>query len=114
MEIRYHLFDAGEATWHAHDHVELIAVVNAHVRISRPNKYCINTTVAPFQIVKVTVYSVFFCHRIMEVAILHHHLRLNKTALFPLQDRIAVAPIIEYQPSTNRALEAPVLDVFEP
>ena len=38
VKILYHLFDTSYASRHRTDYVELIAVVDTHVRIRRPNQ----------------------------------------------------------------------------
>ena len=85
VEIRHHLPDARQAARQRAHHVVLIAGIDADVAINRPHQHAVDAAIAPFQIIQVTIHSVFTGHWIVEIAVLHHHLRLNETALRPLE-----------------------------
>ena len=85
MEVRNHLLHAGDAARHAANQVVLIAIVDSHVWICRPDQDGIDSAVPLFEIVEVTIDGVLAGDRIVEVAILNHHLRLHETGLRPLQ-----------------------------
>ena len=85
VKIRHHLFDPRDAAGHIAEAIELVAVVDADVRVYRPDEHSVDPAVALLQIVKVSIHGVSSRHRIVEVAVLHHHLRLDETALRPLQ-----------------------------
>ena len=91
MEVGNHLTHAGDTARHAANHVMLVAVVYAHVGISRPDKYRIYAAVALLQIIEVVVNGVLACDGVIEKAVLHHHLRLHEAGLRPRQIRYFVA-----------------------
>ena len=94
VEIRHHGFDALNPARHGSRHVVLIAVVDAHIGIGGPNQNRIDTAIALLQIIEIAVHRVFVRHRIVEIAVLHHHLRLDEARLRPGQRRIAIARIV--------------------
>ena len=85
VKIRNHLPHAGNSSRHAANHVVLIAVVDSHVRISRPDQHRIDSSVALFQIVEIAIDGVAVGDGIIEIAVLHHHLGLEETGLCPLE-----------------------------
>ena len=78
VKIRHHLAHAGDAARHGADHVQLIAVVDAQIGIGGPDEHRIDAAIALLEIVQIAVHRVFAARRIVEVAILHHHLRLDE------------------------------------
>src|ERR1039458_3853224 len=112
MEVCDHLFHAGDPSRHGTDHIELVSVVDAHVRIRRPNQYRVNSSVARMQIVEIAIDRVLPGNRIIEITILNHHLRLNEAALSPLKGRNLVASaFLSVSDSSSRP---PVCDVVQP
>ncbi len=65
--------------------VELVAVVDADVRVDGPEQDAVDAAVALLQVVEVAVHGVAARDGIVEVAVLHHHLRLDEAALRPLE-----------------------------
>ncbi len=84
MEVGDHLPHACHTSRHAADQVMLIAIVDAHVRISGPDQNRVDATVALVQIIEIAVHRVLVRHWIVKITVLHHHLRLKKTGLCPL------------------------------
>src|SRR5207248_6379480 len=87
MKIRHHLPDTGQSSWQGVHHVVLVAPVDADIAIHRPNQHAVDSAVTLFHIIEVTVYRVFARNRIVEIAVLDHHLRLDETTLGPLEFR---------------------------
>ena len=87
MEIRDHLAHAFDAAGHGLDHLELIAVVDAHVGIGGPDQHGIDAAIALFEIVEIAVDRVVAGDGVVEIAVLHHHLRLDEAGLGPLERR---------------------------
>ncbi len=85
MKVGDHLFHAFDAAGHGAHHVVLIAVVDAHVRIGRPDENRIDAAVSLLEVVEIAIDRVLAGDRIVEVAVVHHHLRLNEAGLGPLQ-----------------------------
>ena len=112
MEVRDHLAYPRHAARHGPNQVVLIAVVDAHVRIRRPDQHCIDSAVALFKIVEITVDRVSVRDRIVKIAVFHHHLRLEKARLGPLERGQVVARAIVAD--SNPAFVAPVADVGQP
>jgi len=59
----------------------LIAVVDSDIRIGVPDENAIDAAITFLKIVQVAIYRVFSSHRIIEIAIFHHHLRLEEAGL---------------------------------
>ena len=112
MEVGDHPADAFDAAGHGLHHLELVAVIDAHVGIGGPDQYRVDAAVALFEVVEITVHSVAAGDRIVEVAVVDHHLRLHEAGLGPLEGGQRVARGIVGD--ANAALRAPVLDVAEP
>ena len=112
MEVGDHLANAFNAAGHGLDHLELVAVVDAHVRIGGPDEHGIDAAVAFFEIVEIAVDGVAAGDGVVEVAILDHHLRLHEAGLGPAEGGQLVARGVEG--GADAALGAPVLDVAEP
>ena len=85
VKIVDHLLQAGDAAGHVARQIVLVAIVDADVRIDGPDQHAVDAAVALFQIVEIAVDRVLAGDRIVEVAILDHHLRLHEVALRPLQ-----------------------------
>ncbi len=112
MKIVDHGPDAGNASGQVPDEIVLAAGIDADVRIDGPDQDAVDTPVAAVKIVKVTVDRIAARGRIVEIAILHHHLRLNKIRLGPLQFGTRVLRSVIAHP--DEALVAPVHDVRQP
>ena len=66
MEVGNHLRTPATPPGMAADQVVLIAIVDAHIRISRPDQDGIDAAVALFEIVEVSVHRVLARDRIVE------------------------------------------------
>src|SRR6266852_2182752 len=112
VEIRNHLSHARNASRHRTDHVVRVAVVYAHVRVRGPDEDSVDSAVSFFQIVQITTDRVAVSDRIVEIAVLHHHLRLEKAGLRPLELRSAVArPVVA---DADLAFITPVANICQP
>ena len=78
MKVANHLPHSGHSARHAADQIVLVAVIDAHVRIGRPDQHRVDSAVALFQIIEIAIDGVLARDRIVEVAVLNHHLRLNE------------------------------------
>ena len=78
MKISNHLPHAFHAAGHRAHHILLVPVVDSHVWIGGPDEHGVDAAVALFQVVEITVNGVFSGDWIVEVAVMHHHLRLNE------------------------------------
>jgi hypothetical protein len=78
MKIRDHLSNALYPIWHRAHHIMLVLVVDTHVWIGSPDEDSIDSPVAFFKIVKISVDGVLSGSSIVKVEVMHHHLRLNK------------------------------------
>ena len=112
MKIGDHLPNSRDPAGHAANHVMLIAVVDSHVRIGRPDQYRIDPSISLLQIIEITVHGIAMCDRIVEVAIFHHHLRLEETGLRPLQSGEVIPRAVVA--NSNATLVAPMLNVGKP
>ena len=112
MEVGNHLANSRNAARHAANQVVLVAVVDAHVRVGRPDQDRIDSAEALVEIVEVAVDGVLARDRIVEVAVVDHHLRLDETGLRPLELRAIVAGTVVAD--ADAALVAPVADVGQP
>src|SRR6266481_2486242 len=79
VKIRDHLTYSGDASWHAANHVVLVAVVDAYVGISRPDQDGIDSSETLHRVIDVPVNRIPVRDRIVKKAVLDHHLRLNET-----------------------------------
>ena len=112
VKVGDHLPHAGDATRHRANHVVLIAIVDAHIRICGPDQYRVDAAVAFLEIVEIAIDRIFARDRIVEIAILDHHLRLDEARLRPRQRRDFVARAVVAD--SNETFHAPVPDVGEP
>jgi hypothetical protein len=112
MEVGDHLMETGQAPGHVAQQVVLVAVVQSDVWIGVPYQNAIYAPVALIEIVKVAVRRVFASYGIVEITVLHHHLRLDETALSPLEFRAGVLGTVVAD--AYAALRAPVLNVGKP
>ena len=55
MEIRNHLLQPFHAAGHGTHHVVLIAIVDAHVGIGRPDEHRVDSAIAFVQVIEVTI-----------------------------------------------------------
>lgn len=115
VKISDHLPDAGCAARHGEDHVQLIAVVDAQIGIGGPDDHRIDAAIALVEIVQIPGHGVFAACRIIEVAIFHHHQRLDKTRSRPFESgggisRAVIADINSplHPPVVERSQEAVV------
>src|ERR1700744_1379848 len=90
MEISDHLTDTVNSPGHVVKEIELVSVVDAHVRIRWPDEHGINAAESFVEIVEIAVDSVFAGDWIVKIAILNHHLRLHVAALRPFQFRTLI------------------------
>src|SRR5579875_2222401 len=90
MEIRNHAANSRDAARHIVKKIELVAIVDAHVRVCRPDQHCIDSPKPLIQIVEIAVDRVSARRRIEEIPVLYHQLRLHEAALRPLQLRTVV------------------------
>src|SRR6202789_4739134 len=95
MEVVDHFADALDAPRHGADHVMLVAVIDTHVGISRPDEHRVDASVTLIEIIEVAVHRVLARLWIIEVAILHHHLRLYETGLRPGKLRHRIGSIVK-------------------
>src|ERR1039457_4353677 len=91
MEISDHLAYTVDTAGHGFDHLQLIAIIDSHVRVGGPNQHSIDAAVAFVQVVEITVDRVAAGDRVVDIAIVDHHLRLYETGLRPLKRRHLVA-----------------------
>ena len=101
-----------DAAGHGANHVLLIAIVDAHIWIGRPDEHRVDAAVTLLEIVEVAIDRVLAGDGVVEVAVVHHHLRLNEAGLGPLKRGhcIAIAVVAD----TDAALGTPVGHSFEP
>src|SRR5579859_7094380 len=112
MEVRNHLAHARNASRHRPDQVVLVAVIDPHIGIGRPDQNRVNSAVSFFQIVEIAIDGVAVRYRIVEIAVLYHHLWLEETGLGPLKCRHIVAGTLVAD--ANASFIAPVTDVGQP
>ena len=55
MKVGDHLSNAFDAAGHGLDHLELVAVVDAHVGVGRPDEDGVDSAIAFFEIVEVAI-----------------------------------------------------------
>ena len=87
MEVIHHFAHTWNAARHGADQVVLVAIIDAHIRIGRPDKNCIDAAKSLLEIIEVAVNRVFAGNRIIEISLLDHHLRLDKGRLRPFESR---------------------------
>ena len=97
---------------HGPHHVLLVAIIDAHVGIGRPDKYAVDSAISLLEVIQIAIHRVLACQRIVEITVMHHHLRLEKTRLRPLDNRKRVAARIIAD--TNAAFRAPMCQVGKP
>ena len=83
MKICNHLAHARDSAGHRTNHVVLIAIVDAHIRIGWPDEDGINSSIALHSIVDISIHSVVIANWVVQEAIVNHHLRLDETGLGP-------------------------------
>ncbi len=92
--------------------VPQVAIVDADVRIHGPDQHAVYAAVARVQIIQIPVDRIFTLDGIVEVALLDHHLRLDKIALRPLKLRAAILSVVKSH--AREALVPPDFQVMEP
>ena len=112
MEVRDHAAHALESPGHVLEHVELVAIVDAEVRVRRPDQYRVDATVAALEVVEVAVDRVATGARVVERAIMDHHLRLDERRLRPGERGVGVPRAV--MAGADAPLVAPVDDVAQP
>ena len=90
----------------------MVAVIDAHIRIGGPEEYGVDSAVALFEIAKIPIDGVSARDRIIEIAVVDHHLWLHEARLSPPErgqiiSRTAVA-------DANAPFVPPVGDIGEP
>ncbi len=83
MKIADHLPHARYASRQIAHHVVLVSVVDAYIRVDRPEEDGIDTAVTFGDIVKITIDRVLIGDRIVKIAVLNHRLRLHERTLPP-------------------------------
>jgi hypothetical protein len=78
VEICDHLLHTGHASGHGADHVVLIPVIDAHIRIGGPDEHRIDSAITLLDIIEIAIDGVLVGDRIVEISILDHHLWLKK------------------------------------
>ncbi len=112
MKVRNHLPHAGNAARHRAHHIQLVPIVDPHVGISRPDQHSIDPAIALVQVIQIAVDCVLPRHRIIEIPVMHHHLRLKETRLRPFERRRLIPRRIV--PNANPPLRPPVRHIREP
>ena len=112
MEIGDRAAQPGEAARQIVREVELVAIVDADVRVDVPEQHAVDAAVAALQIVEVTLHGVAARDRIVEVAVLDHHQRVHEIALRPLQPRVAIQRVVVAEP--DQVLVAPLAQAADP
>src|SRR5580658_9823692 len=112
MEILDHLAQGWDPARQIASQVPLIAVVDSYIRINRPDQHAIHTAVALVDIAQVAIDRILSGGRIVEIALLGHHLRLNKIALRPEEFGAPVFDIVVAH--ADEALAPPLAQVAEP
>jgi hypothetical protein len=112
MKVSNHLLQAIDAARHGANHVVLITIVDAHIWIGSPDQDSIDAAIALVEVVQVAINRVLPALRIVEVAVMHHHLRLDETGLRPLQSRYLIPCAIVA--NANAALCPPMGDICKP
>ncbi len=90
VEIGDHLAQPRQAAGHVVQQVMLIAIVDADVRIDRPDEHGINAAIAGLQVVEIAIDRVFARHGVVEVPLFDHNLGLDEATLRPGQFAPAV------------------------
>ena len=78
------------ASGHRANEIVLVAIVDSHIWVRGPDEHGINTAVSFLQVIEITVHGVAARNWIIEVTVVNHHLRLEKTGLGPLESRQVV------------------------
>ncbi len=112
VEVGDHAPDPLEPAGHAEQHVDLIASVDAHIGVGWPNQHGIDAAISLLEVVQEAVDRVAPRRGVVEIAVLHHYLRLYVRALCPFQAGVVVAG--DVQPHANATLGAPRPDIGEP
>jgi hypothetical protein len=112
MEVIDHPPQAGDAAGQVPCQVPLIAVVDADIRIYRPDEHAIHAAIALVEIVQVPRDRVLSGCRIVEIAFFRHRLRLDEVALRPQQLGPPVFGIVVAH--ADQALAPPLAQVVEP
>ena len=112
MKIGDHLLDPCDAPRQGTNHVVLVAVVNANIRIHRPDEHGVNATVTLLQIVQVSINGVMSRAGVVEEAVFDHHLRLDETGLRPLEFRSFI--FLPGITCPDPCLHPPMGDVLQP
>ena len=90
----------------------LVAIIDAHIRVSRPDEHSVDAAKPLLQIIEVAVDGIFAGDRIIEISLLDHHLRLDKGRLCPLESRQFIS--LRAVADADLPLCAPVGQVLEP
>ena len=112
VKIRDHLANTGNSARHGTNHVMLISVVDAYVRISRPDQDGIDPAVTIQSVIDVPINRIAVSNRIVEKAVLYHHLGLQETRLRPFQSGPIITGIVVT--NADAPLVAPVSYIGKP
>ena len=112
MKVLDHVVDACDSARHVAQQIILVAAVDTDVGVCVPGQHRVNAAVTLLKIVEVTVHRIPACSRVVEVAVLDHHLGLNEGCLCPLEFRTIVFPAVKA--SADQAFMPIVLDVGKP
>ena len=112
MEVRNHLAYAWNPSRHRANHVVLVAIVDPHVGIRRPDEDCVDSAVSLFQVIEITIDRIAVGDRVVEIPVLDHHLRLNEAGLCPFEGRQIVTEIVIAD--ADEPFGAPVPEISKP
>ena len=94
MKIGHRLLQPFDAARHGTRQRGLVTVVDADVGIDIPDEHAVDAAVALLQIIQIPVHRVFSGDRVVEISILHHHLRVHEIALRPLRGGQAILLVV--------------------
>jgi hypothetical protein len=112
VEISDCALEAGDAPWQIVRHVEMVAIIDADVRVDVPQQHAVDAAVTTLQVVEIALHGVAPRDRIEQVTILDHRQRLHEIALRPLQARIAIQRVVVTQP--HEMLVSPLAQAADP
>src|SRR5689334_923305 len=112
MKINNHLTHAGNAAWQTADQVVLVAIVDAHVRVSRRYQHRVDAAIPLLESAETGVHRIASGHRIIEVAVVHPHLWLHEAAPRPFDCGNVIARRVVAD--ANEACGAPIRNIGEP
>ena len=111
MQLRRHIGNAVKPTGHDTEEVKLVAVINADVRVRRPHEDRVDAAVARAEVVEEPVHGVAL-GRVVKVAVVRVHLRLNVRGLRPR--KLVDAKDAALVPDLGQSLVAFALELCKP